>query len=83
VLGDGYSRDLLERKALYKTPRWRALRKAFLTANPWCSRCAEHDLKTRAVVLDHTKGHGGDWRVRFWSGPFTPLCIPCHQRKRW
>lgn len=85
-----FSPDLLERKALYQTDRWLDLRARKLEKR--CAVCGAY-----ARNLDHFLGHdddqatrvalrlgipaAGDWRVRFWQGPFMSLCVSCHSTK--
>lgn len=62
----------------YRSPRWKAERKAFLAANPWCLRCAREGRRTRATVVHHDPPHRGDM-VRFWDQrTWRPACKPCH-----
>jgi hypothetical protein len=67
--------------AWYGTTRWKALRAAHLSAEPFCRMCAAAGVKTRAVVLDHIEPHRGDPR-RFWGGPFQSLCKRHHDSEK-
>jgi 5-methylcytosine-specific restriction protein A len=72
-----------ERRQLYMSPRWRALRARLLRSSPWCTRCEQQGRKSRATVVDHVAGHvdAEGWRERFFSGPFMTLCDVCHNIK--
>lgn len=61
----------------YGTARWQRLRARQLQAQPLCAFCAARGLVITATVCDHTEPHRGD-EVKFWAGPFTSLCKPCH-----
>jgi 5-methylcytosine-specific restriction protein A len=71
-----YNKELEERKELYKSPRWQQLRYKFLKRYPNCAHCSEP-----ATVVDHVDGHGVEWRLQFWVGPYQPLCASCHGAK--
>ena len=60
---------------LYNTSRWVAFRSEYLRTHPACVSC-----RNRATVVDHIQPHRGD-PVRFWAGPFQPMCSSCHGRK--
>lgn len=76
-----------------RTEPWRAWYKlAGWCARPWgirwrqlvadgftCQECGEARPSPQ-LVCDHVHDHKGDW-CRFWSGPFTTLCLSCHGRK--
>ena len=65
------------RKSPYHSPRWKAVRKAFLELNPCCVMCGK-----KANTVDHKKRWGADG-VDFWDqSNYQPMCFPCHQRKR-
>lgn len=58
---------------LYRTYKWRKIRKAHLDANPLCVMCEADGIVTLATVCDHIKPHKGDL-YRFYNGPFQSLC---------
>ena len=64
-------------RALYKTPEWQAIRAQVLAAEPLCRRCQAEGLITAATVVNHVERHHGD-PVKFFAGPFEPLCKPHH-----
>lgn len=82
--------DVVERKTLYQSPEWRALRRRMLKTRE-CRKCLF--CGAWAEVLEHVVGHGGDaqavarvlgfppvaadWRERFWLGPFCGSCQRC------
>lgn len=52
--------------SLYKTARWRRLRKQQLARHPYC-QCPHHkNEKVLAEVVDHIEPHKGDKR-KFWN----------------
>lgn len=61
----------------YGTARWRALRAAQLSRDPWCKMCAAEGHRVRAVVADHITPHRGNAAL-FWGGPFQSLCSHHH-----
>ena len=61
---------------LYATSRWRAMRNAFLKANPFCVSCG-----AAATVADHVIPHRGDEALFFDTGNLQALCARCHSRK--
>jgi mono/diheme cytochrome c family protein len=84
------SATISERRPLYHSGRWFALRARML--DPQCAVC-----DARASTLDHMLGHDDtiaahcvrvlripaapDWQTRFWEGPFLSLCVSCHGTK--
>jgi 5-methylcytosine-specific restriction protein A len=88
VLGEGVRRadgvvrsdEGAERSRLYRSAQWRRVRADHLDRSPWCVMCAEQGVQTRATVVDHVLGHSGNWRPRFFLGPFRSLCVRCHNR---
>lgn len=64
-------------RALYKTPQWQAIRVAVFADEPLCRRCHASGLVVPATVVNHVERHHGD-PVKFFAGPFEPLCKPCH-----
>jgi hypothetical protein len=69
-----------ERSRLYRGGHWRRVRADHLAREPWCAECAKRGVRTKANVVDHVLGHGGDWRLRFFRGPFRSLCVRCHNQ---
>lgn len=65
---------------LYKTARWRKLRKAQLARRPYCE-CPHHKgQKVLATVVDHIKAHKGDQRL-FWNTQnLQSMSKPCHDK---
>src|SRR6218665_1989689 len=75
---DPRSQEAVEYRRLYKTPRWKQFRAAYLAENPLCVRCLITEEVTEATVVHHAKGaHKGDEK-RFWEGPFEGLCKRHH-----
>ena len=61
---------------LYRTARWRRMRREFLNENPRCAMCGG-----AAKVVDHIIPHRGD-EALFWDeGNWQPLCMSCHSAK--
>ena len=61
--------------------RWQKARKKFLETNPFCVKCFDEGILTKATVVDHIKPHRGDpdlfWNVSNWQ----PLCEHHHNVK--
>lgn len=63
-------------RALYRTPRWRREREAYLQEHPVCVICG-----TKANTVDHITPHRGD-PMLFWAHwNWQPMCPRCHGRK--
>ena len=62
---------------LYKTQRWRNLRKLQLSREPLCRFCLARGILTAAKVADHIEPHRND-PEKFWGGELASLCKPCH-----
>lgn len=65
----------------YHTTKWRKRRKAYLRQYPSCVKCAEKDIETPAVVVDHIipiQDGCDPWDETNWQG----LCVPCDASKR-
>jgi 5-methylcytosine-specific restriction protein A len=68
-------------RAWYFTPRWQALRRAVLRAEPLCRACHAAGIVRAGVDVDHIVAHRGDPR-RFWDREnLQPLCKACHDAK--
>lgn len=63
--------------SLYKTARWREIRRTQLSRVRHCERCRRRGVLRLATVCDHVTPHRGD-PVAFWRGPFASLCEGCH-----
>jgi 5-methylcytosine-specific restriction protein A len=69
----------MDRFGIYRTNRWRRLRKDKLAANPYCEYCPA-GIITAAVEVDHrlSIGKGGDpWA---WEN-LASSCHDCHSHK--
>jgi 5-methylcytosine-specific restriction protein A len=62
---------------LYRSSRWRRVRRAQLTEHPLCRFCLEKGRVTVATVVDHIKPHKGNIN-KFWLGELQSLCLQCH-----
>ena len=62
---------------LYRTKRWRRIRRTQLTAYPLCEFCKSKGMVAVATICDHVEPHRGDMD-KFWNGPFQSLCEHCH-----
>lgn len=63
---------------LYSTPRWKAIRRAVLSAEPYCRTCRSDGKLTTATFVDHIHApHTSDERA-FWAASIganlQPLC---------
>ena len=72
-----------ERNALYKSARWKKLRRKILGEQPWCADCLKRNRLVRATIIDHSLGHrDAQWRVRFFDERYLiSRCKSCHDRK--
>jgi hypothetical protein len=69
----------IERQKLYNTARWHRLRISHLQESPLCVECEKRGLIVAATVVDHKRGHTGDWRERFFdSDELQSLCQSHH-----
>lgn len=66
-------------RGMYKSAKWLTLRKAYLSASPWCVRCLP--LLVPATDVDHIQPHRGDWALFMNSANLQGLCHSCHSRK--
>ena len=62
---------------LYRSPRWRRIRKAQLIEHPLCKFCLEQGRVTPAAIADHVEPHRDDIN-QFWVGKLQSLCLQCH-----
>lgn len=73
--------DVEQRARLYRSSAWQSVRRAVLKRSPLCEPCLARGIRTNADTVDHKYGHGADWQIRFFSGPFTAMCSKCHGKK--
>jgi 5-methylcytosine-specific restriction endonuclease McrA len=63
---------------LYNTPRWKKLRRLFLSSHPWCEFHKAKGQLVPARIVDHKTPHKGN-EVIFWDeSEWQALCKPCH-----
>lgn len=74
--------DAKERKRLYASTAWRALRQAQLLANPLCVMCKEEGRLTAASVVDHIKPWRGDLALFYDAGNLQSLCKLHHDSSK-
>lgn len=78
----GRSPEAQKWRRLYKTKRWRELRKAHLARHPLC-QCPHHkerDTAALATVVDHAVAHKGDPK-KFWNrAALRSMTKECHDR---
>lgn len=61
--------------------RWQKESRAFLLANPLCTRCRARGRYVKATVVDHIVPHRGDQKL-FWDrSNWQSLCKKCHDHK--
>ena len=77
---DARRREQKPWRALYKTPRWQAIRAIVLAEHPLCVRCLADGLVEPSTVVNHVRRHHGD-EVKFFAGPFEAICKPHHDRE--
>ena len=58
--------------------RWDKARKTFLASHPWCAFCLEHDVHTKASVVDHKTPHKGNQALFWATSKWQSLCQSCH-----
>lgn len=65
-------------RELYRTPRWRALRRQVLLEEPVCRTrlCGN-----RSVIVDHVRPHQGDPLLFFNRANLAGRCKRCHDAK--
>ena len=61
---------------LYGSLRWKRMRVAHLTENPFCARCGGF-----ATLAHHKIEHKGDARLFYDAGNLESLCAMCHNRE--
>lgn len=64
-----------EYSALYKTPKWKQVRKAWLKLNPWCAWCGPGKI---ATIADHIIPHKGNEELFWDTTNLQSLCKHCH-----
>jgi len=74
------SADSRARLRLYSTNRWKKARLRFLSkpGNDVCNYCHAAPANT----VDHSLGHGRDWRETFWLEEHWVACCRSCNRKR-
>lgn len=60
-------------------PRWRKLREAQLTREPFCRMCRKANLLVLATDVDHIDGD--PWNNPEDGSNFQSLCHACHSKK--
>lgn len=74
--------DRREDKDFYKSPAWRALRLAFLQANPLCRDCKALGRYEPARHVHHIVDRKQRPDLAWDWDNLQALCVPCHNRKR-
>lgn len=64
-------------RRLYKTARWKQLRRQQLNSNPLCRMCLHDGYTKAAEVVDHVEPHKGD-EAKFFGGKLQSLCKKHH-----
>jgi len=75
---DYRSADAAAYRKLYKTARWRALRRSQLNKQPLCQRCARRGQTTAATVVNHKQPHKGSEALFYSAENLESTCKPCH-----
>jgi 5-methylcytosine-specific restriction enzyme A len=65
-----------ERQRLYDR-KWRRIRAAHLSSQPWCERCLVEGIYTPATDVHHLERHEGD-PEKFYNGILESLCKTHH-----
>jgi 5-methylcytosine-specific restriction protein A len=66
--------EATENRKLYKTPRWKTLRRVQLHNEPLCERCKLENRVTSAEVVHHRKPHKGSPSLFFDPANLESLC---------
>lgn len=61
--------------------RWRKASKMYLRAHPFCEKCLEKGIYTKATVVDHIVPHRGDQKLFWDENNWQALCKKCHDKK--
>jgi 5-methylcytosine-specific restriction enzyme A len=67
---------------LYKTPAWRALRRAHLRDHPLCVMCERQGIICAGSVADHVIPHRGDRALFFNPRNLQTLCATHHNQTK-
>jgi len=68
-------------RAWYRSPRWQALRRAALRAQPFCSLCEVEGRRRATTDADHIEPHRGSPEL-FWNpANIQALCHAHHSAK--
>jgi 5-methylcytosine-specific restriction endonuclease McrA len=79
---EAHLRERRERRdSWYSNPRWRSLRRLFLSRQPFCQACAEVDVVTAATEVDHIVPRRADPSLSYDVHNLQALCKSCHSRK--
>ena len=62
---------------LYRTKRWKSMRKRQLSRHPNCNCDCHRGEKVSANTADHVEPHKGD-KTLFFNGKLQSLCAHCH-----
>ena len=65
---------------LYRSKKWKALRKQVLQQEPICRQCRDNGIIIEAVAVDHitpVRLGGSFWDIN----NLQPLCMKCHASK--
>ncbi len=65
---------------LYKTKRWKRLRKEQLRKHPFCQCPHHYGLKELADVVDHKTPHKGNRRLFFKASNLQSMAKTCHDK---
>jgi 5-methylcytosine-specific restriction protein A len=78
----GLDSDRHRGAALYRSARWRRLRRRLLNARPLCecSDCHRNHRVLPATRVHHIRHHGGDPDVFFDERNLQPVAERCHNR---
>lgn len=70
-----------ERKAVYNSALWLALRQAYLAQHPLCEHCHRHGDLRLAVHVHHRIDLAHRPDLAYSVENLEALCLPCHSRE--
>lgn len=65
---------------LYRTKRWRDLKRQQLTATPYCTICGAKRSDGAQLQVHHVIPPRGDEDIFYDSGNLQVICLTCHRK---
>lgn len=73
--------DRAERKKLYNSKEWRALRLLKLGRDPLCEECLRRNIVEPGAHVHHLQSLAERPDLALSLGNLETLCVPCHSRE--